>query len=116
MNKREIQQLLSLWKSTLRLGFNNSNDIVDEIRKRDPQKKIHRTTGPPVIYDRLTFHSQIGLQAQLCKLMPEHIEIINSEPALTGHDWPIKDYVELYYNHYNLVVTKLKEILCNVAC
>lgn len=107
------QQMLNVWSSLLKLGIINANDTVDEILKRDPDKKIHRTNGPPIVYDRLTSQSQIEIQAQLCKLMPEHTDVINSEPALTGYNWKIKDYVELYYNHYNLVIIKLKETLCN---
>lgn len=110
------QRLLNVWSSLLELGVNNANNTVDEILKRDPHKKIHRTNGPPIVYDRLTSQSHIDIQTQLCKLMPEHTDIINSEPALTGYNWGIKDYVELYYSHYNLVIIKLKEILCNAVC
>jgi hypothetical protein len=49
--------------------------------------------------------------------LPEHEILILSEPTeILDFDWKIEDYLELYSNHYNLVVIKLLEIVEKLNC
>ncbi len=114
MNKQEVKKLLAEWTIVLEEGRNTSNVNAKEIKGDDPSKRIHRITGSPVIFDRQSFNRQLNIQKELYKHMPKQRGLIKSEPALGGFAWPISDYIHLYFDHYELVVLKLKEVLCCV--
>ena len=111
---KATQQLLRVWSLLLVSGRASSNKSANTIKKTDPEKRIHRITGPPVVFDRVFCGAQIELQKSLSILMPEHVELINVEPDLNGYHWKISDYIELYFDHYELIVAKLKETFCAV--
>jgi hypothetical protein len=102
--------LLAEWKRILDTGRVTANGKAAEIVRRDPEKRIDRISGQPVIYDRFSFQRQRQIQKRLVDQLPQHKDLILSVPALSGHPWKILDYIELYFNHYEIIVKKLKEI------
>jgi hypothetical protein len=110
VNKTRVDGLLSEW------GF-----VVEDIAKQSlkkamsfengPNTRIHRTKGPPVVFDMVSTNKQKEIQKSLSKELPDLIDLINSEPALQGHAWTVSDYVELCVEHYSLVIQKIREAM-----
>lgn len=108
-DRESVKSFLVVWEQLLETGRIASNK-----KQKDPNKRIHRTTGSPIIFDRSSWKEQINIQKSLTHLMPEYKDLINSEPALNGYEWKTSDYIELFFDHYELVIYKLKEKLCCV--
>ena len=111
MDKQRVRRVLSEWSILLEFGAEVS------IQKADQQPgglsgKIKRTTGNPVVFDSDTYQRQLAIQKQLCAELPRWADLIQSEPAIMdGHQWNRKDFIELYYSHYHLVVDKLRQVV-----
>ncbi len=112
---KTIQELLNIWKGVLKGGQERSKARVESVLVKHPCQKINRTSGSPVVFDRVCSKEQRSIQKILCGYMPEHQNLITSEPALTGYLWKMLDYVELYFNHYYLVIAKLEEVIGNAS-
>lgn len=115
MDKQKVYRLLSEWRMLIEVGTEFS------IQKADRQPgglsgRINRTTGHPVVFDSGTYQQQITIQKQLCIELPRWSDLIQSQPAIMdGHRWNRKDFIELYYSHYHLVVDKLKQIMNHIT-
>ena len=106
----KIQTLLRQWSSLIKTG--------KKISKRKAEKevggltgRIRRTEGQPVIFDSDTHGEQIKIQDSLCEELPHLTNLIRSQPEIMdGHKWTRGDFIDLYFNHFLLVVEKLKQI------
>lgn len=112
---KTVRELLNIWKGILKGGQERSEARIESVLAKYPNQKIHRTSGTPIIFDKTCSQEQRSIQRILCNYMPEHRNLIESEPDLTGYQWKISDYVELYFNHYYLVIEKLGEVIGNVS-
>jgi hypothetical protein len=111
LNKqKKIMKLLEDWESVLKQG--RLNAVKKAEKRRVLQKRIHRTSGPPIVYDRLSFQQQIKIQKTLSTLMPSYKKLINSTLSIDNYKWKISDYIDLYFQHYKIVTIKLWETLC----
>lgn len=115
MDKIKIRSLLKQWI-----------EIVDASEQRSKEKasrngggldeRIRRTTGTPVIFDFETYESQQKLQNLLCIEIPQFANLIKSIPEImNGFPWTRKDFIELYAEHFRLVVEKLQRIIDQAA-
>lgn len=104
-----VEKLLEQWKVVLKLNAKNS--MVKASQSKNGLKNRIKFDGKIVIFDYPTTKAQHQIQKELLKLMPEFQALILSEPAILEYDWITEDYLELYSNHYNLVVTKLLEAI-----
>lgn len=111
MNTTHIDSLLKAWELLLGSGLVSSCNNMEKTLIRDPDSRINRIENPPVIFDRHFYTEQKAIQELLTKQYPEYSHIINSVPALTGYEWKIMDYIDLYFKHFHLVVKKLKETI-----
>lgn len=110
MNKTKVLNLLDQWTVVITIGRNISGKKAEQI-DGGLSGRIKRITGTPVIFDLETHEKQIKIQKLLCEELPQWINLINSKPAIGGYAWTRKDYIELYFNHFRLVVGKLHEII-----
>jgi len=110
MNKTKILNLLDQWTAAITTG---RVAATKGARRIDGGLfgRIKRTTGIPVIFDLESYESQTKIQKSLCEELPQWINIINSKPAISGYAWVRRDYIELYFNHFRLVVEKLHGII-----
>jgi len=108
------EKLLEQWKKLLKINAQNSLEKASQLK--GGLKKRIKIEGKIVIFDYPTTKIQTQIQKQLIKLLPEHEKLIMSEPAIFDFDWRVEDYLELYSNHYCLVVNKLMEVVGKVNC
>lgn len=113
MGSEDIQKLLLEWEGVLVATETNVEGKIDDYSD-GRHTRIGRTDGAPVIFDLTTSLRQKNIQEQLCTAMPQLAELIKSEPATQGYQWKVSDYVELYLQHYRLVIQKIKETISNV--
>lgn len=111
MNETNVRALLKRWSILLEIGEQASKTKAakggDGLITR-----IKRTTGQPVIFDLDTYEDQKKIQNSLCIELPQWSDIIHSKPEIMdGYAWTRGDFIELYYEHFRLVVDKLKRII-----
>lgn len=110
MNKQKIHQLLNEWSILIELGIKVSEQKAHQ-QPGGLSGRINRTIGTPVIFDSNTHQQQLSIQKKLCTELPQWADLIQSQPAIMdGHKWNRKDFIELYYFHYILVIEKIKKI------
>lgn len=109
-----IEKLLVQWQKLLKLNARASLEKASQLK--GGLKKRVKLEGKTIIFDYPTTKIQNQIQKQLIKLLPEHESLILSEPAILDFDWKTEDYLELYNNHYNLVISKLLEVVGKVKC
>lgn len=109
-----IERLLVQWQKLLKLNAKASIEKASLLK--GGLKKRVKLEGKVIIFDYQTIKIQKQIQNQLIKLLPKHETLIISEPAILDFDWKVEDYLELYANHYNLVVLKLLEALEKMKC
>jgi len=111
MNKNKIVQLLNDWSKLLEIGI----DIAKSKAANGHgglNGRIRRTTGCPVIFDFNTYSKQQKIQKSLCDELPNFEKLINSVPEIMdGYAWQCGDFIELYFNHYKIVVLKIKKAI-----
>ena len=111
MDKSKIKTLLNKWVELI----DTSKQI--SIKKASNAQggllgRIKRTTGKPVIFDSKTYDEQKTIQKSLCEELPKWADIITSQPQIMdGYPWIRKDFIELYFSHFDLVVEKLQRIV-----
>lgn len=113
MNATVCEVQLKSWELVLQTGKKISLENIAKRLEKDPNERIHRTDDPPIVFDRKFYAAQRDIQSQLTQQFPEHTELINSVPAITGYEWKIVDYIDLYFRHFHLVIQKLRKKLCN---
>ena len=109
-----IEKLLEKWKKILKINAKNSIEKASQLK--GGLKRRVKLGGKAIIFDYQTIKIQNQIQKQLIELLPEYETLILSEPAILDFDWKTEDYLELYSNHYNLVVDKLLEVVGKVSC
>ena len=115
MNKQKVYGLMTKWSIIIEIGSEVS------IQKATGQPggisgRISRTTGYPVVFDSKSHKQQLDIQKQLCVELPRWADLIQSQPAIMdGHQWNRKDFIELYYAHYRLVLDKLRQVMNRIA-
>lgn len=109
LNINRINHLLDIWSKLLIVGEELAQDKVTK-SNGSLDGRIKRTTGQPVIFDFETYKKQTRIQAELSTELPLLTDLINSQPAIMdGFSWTKRDFIELYFYHYNMVVQKLKD-------
>jgi hypothetical protein len=108
MNHRKVSQLLDQWDELIdtskKISLKKANSSMDI------EGRIKRTTGKPVVFDSDMHDNQKNLQRLLCEEWPKMSRIINSQPMIMdGYAWIRKDYIDLYFEHYSLVIFKLRQ-------
>jgi len=115
MNCDEIKQikiLLEQWEDLL----DNSHKKSCHNAKISYRNLNHKTQSPnnkPIIFDQDGYAKQTHIQAKLCSLLPDLKCIINAEPDINDYNWKIGDYLELYFNHYRIIIQKIRKFGIN---
>ena len=110
MNKTRIQELLDQWLLVIDTGEQTSKTKAKKI-VGGLMGRIKRTTGQPVIFDLKMHESQIKIQSDLCQELPQWSDLIRSEPAIMdGWPWIRCDFIQLYFEHFRVVVEKLRRV------
>ena len=115
MDKQSVYDLMTKWSMILEIG----SELSTQKATGQPgglSGRISRTTGYPVIFDSKTHKQQLEIQKRLCAELPRWADLIQSQPAIMdGHQWNRKDFIELYYAHYRLVLDKLRQVMNRIA-
>ena len=111
MNQIKVQRLLNKWITIIEVGELTS--IMNAGKMRGGlDGRIKRTTGNPVVFDEISCVEQRAIQNSLCKELPQWSNIIRSNPEIMdGYSWTRGDFISLYYNHFKLVVEKIRRII-----
>ncbi len=110
MDKDNVVKLLDLWTSVLNKGESTSKEKAS-LNSGGLEGRIRRTTGGPVIFDSETRAKQSVIQNSLCKELPQWADVIRSQPEIMdGYAWTRKDFIELYFRHFHIVIEKLHNI------
>lgn len=112
IEKNTVGKLIADWLEILIIGRQTAYKNA-EAMSRGLNTRLKMKNSRPKILDHKTHLMQKNIQAVLVKKLPNLEHLICSEPAITDHDWPAKDYIELYYDHYTIVIQKLCEINVN---
>lgn len=111
MNEIKVHKLLKQWTILINTGEQASKTKAKK-SANGLMGRIKRTTGQPVIFDFKTFDDQKEIQNSLCRELPQWGDIIRSKPEIMdGHPWNRNDFIELYFEHFRLVVEKLTRII-----
>lgn len=115
MNALTVKTLLDQWYELLITGklasIAKAKSQIEGIDGR-----IRRTRGQPVIFDFGFYDDQLEIQEELCRQLPEWADLIRSQPEIMdGFPWTRKDFIELYFRHFTLVIEKLKRITAEIA-
>ena len=109
LNKNKILELLDSWKAIVQENAKQSSINVGKL-PGGLERRIKETGSQGiVIYDYPSYKKQCLIQDELCRLLPSLTTLINSKPNILDFGWKIGDYLELSYNHYNLVIEKIKK-------
>ena len=112
LEKSTIGELIAEWLKVIILGAQQSRENAKSMSD-GLQTRIRPKQNKPRVLDHKTHIRQKKIQEILAKKLPHLKELIYSEPAITDHDWKASDYIELYYDHFTIVVQKLCEITTN---
>ncbi len=106
----DIQLLLDSWievnKTCAKDSRKNALRMKDGLEGRIIIKDKRR-----VIFDYPSDKRQLDIQQKLCHFRPDLTTLIISEPEIFEEEWNIEDYLELCYNHYLIVIEKLRRII-----
>lgn len=111
VNETNVRSLLRKWEILIEIGEQASKT---KAAKNDYglMTRIKRTTGQPVVFDFDTYEDQKEIQKSLCQELPQWSDVILSKPEIMdGYAWTRGDFIDLYYEHFRLVVDKLKRII-----
>jgi len=111
MNLDKIFELLDKWDKLIKTGELAS---LKKAKQRDGgiNGRIKRTTGTPIIFDFDTYQQQKKLQSKLCEALPQFADLIRSTPEIMdGYPWICRDFIELYFRHYKIVIKKLRRLI-----
>ena len=106
---REVRSLLEEWEQLLWTGSERARANIIRIRG-DLGARIRVPSPRPVITDEEWHRQQQGIQTSISSHLPQLKPLIWSEPDLRG-DWPARDYLDLYSNHYANVIKRLREVV-----
>lgn len=110
MSETKVKILLQQWGVLIDTGEESSKTKASEA-KGGLNGRIKRTVGLPVIFDFKTYDEQVAIQKELCKELPQWSDVISSQPEIMdGYPWTRGDFIELYFEHFRLVVSKLHKI------
>ena len=111
MNQTKVQKLLNKWITIIEVGELASTMNAAKMRG-GLDGRLKRTTGSPVVFDEISYVEQRTVQNQLCKELPQWSNVIRSNPEIMdGYSWTRNDFISLYYNHFRLVVEKIRQIV-----
>jgi len=109
MNIIKIQGLLDEWKEALMVGRERAEENISAF-ELGPNTRVKKTDDVTV-FDFKTADDQYLIQQQLCSELPLLSHLITSKPAIEGYQWRAGDYIDLYFDHYQLVVEKSEEAI-----
>lgn len=110
MNKNKVQTLIRKWSGLIDVNEAISKEKADQ-NTDGLRGRIKRTIGTPIVFDLKTHKDQQKIQNALCQELPQWNSLINSQPEIMdGHAWLRGDFIELYAEHFRIVVEKLKRI------
>lgn len=113
MNKVKIKILLEQWTDLINIGEQISKEKASK-NADGLSGRIRRTTGKPVVFDSETHEDQRAIQNLLCKELPQWADLIHSQPAIMdGYAWTRNDFIDLYFEYFRFVVSKLQRIMGN---
>lgn len=111
MNTTAIRTLLEQWTTSIDVGEKTSKNNAEKLPD-GLLGKIKRATGQPVIFDLETYERQKKLQKAIRQECPQFADLVLSQPEIMdGFHWTRRDFIELYFSHYRLVVEKLHRII-----
>jgi hypothetical protein len=109
-NFEEVQLLIDSWIEIIKTCARDSIKNASKM-KNGLDSRIFSNDGKKIIFDYVSEKRQKEIQNKLYYLRPDLTELISSEPPILDEEWNVKDYIELYHNHYMLVVEKLRKII-----
>ena len=113
MNKQIIADCLDEWTQNIASGRQRAKQKVDK-QPGGRYGRIKRTTGQPIVFDIEFYQTQQKIQNQLCRELPHLASIIKSQPSIMdGYKWTRNDFIDLYFNYFEMIVEKIRAILNN---
>lgn len=104
-----VGELIAEWLKVIVMGMQQSKKNAQKMSS-GLQTRIKPKLNKPRVLDHKTHVKQKVIQAALAKKLPHLKKLIYSEPAITDHAWKADDYIELYYDHYTIVIQKICEM------
>lgn len=104
--KQRVHALLDHWERLLTEYREVSLQNVCRIRG-GPEAQVCEKESKPLVMDQRLHRAQQGIQTELASILTTHREIVWATPILPG-DWQALDYLDLYVEHYRLVIEKLR--------
>lgn len=104
----KVSVLLDKWEMLLET---TQRTAIQKIKKMPGgmEGRIKRTEGSPVVFDSDGYNAQQIIQQELIKELPEYASHIASDPPLMdGHPWLRRDFVQLYFEHYKILIQNLR--------
>jgi len=104
MNEFKVQQLLNKWYD---LTAATHKSCLENTKQTDRIIVQDNKIGVPDYAKQ----EQQKIVDELCQELPQLEELIRSEPYLENLEWKTMDCIEIVFNHYNLVIQKVRDFL-----
>lgn len=109
-NFEDIQLLLDSWLEIIKTNAKDSRKNASKM-KQGLEGRIIIKDNERIIFDYPSDKRQMETQEQLCYFRPDLTALITSDPQIEDGEWKVEDYLELCYNHYLIVIEKLRRII-----
>jgi hypothetical protein len=111
IDKPKVKELLKRWDISIEVAECASKRKAEE-NTSGLMGRIKRTKGKPVIFDLESHENQNEIKNSLCEELPQWSDLIRSEPEIMdGYNWTRKDFIDLYFEHFRMVIQKLEKII-----
>ena len=104
----EVQLLLDSWTEIVKTCAKDS--VKNASRMKGGLGNRVARSDKREIFDYISEKRQKEIQNKLYYLMPEYSFLISNEPPIFDEEWPVEDYIELCYNHYMIIIEKLRRL------
>lgn len=112
--KTTVGLLIAQWLEVIMLGTHQARKNAKRMSEGLQTRIKPKSNKQPRVLDHKTHIRQKAIQAKLVKILPNLKPIICSEPVMTDYAWKVSDYIDLYYDHYIIVIQKLCEMTSSV--
>lgn len=110
IDKANIEALLSCWEHIMEEDAHIVRDKIAQL-PGGINGRLKRMTGSVIVFNAEGRKQLQNIRLAITKMVPELKNLIMSDPdfLLEGHPWKRGDYVELYFEHYKILVDKIRQ-------
>lgn len=109
-DKSHIEALLSCWEHLIEEDINIIHDKISNL-PGGLNGRLKKKVGSVAVFNAEGRKRLQDIRQIIATAFPEMKDLIMSDPdfLLNGHHWKRGDYVELYFEHYKILIDKIRQ-------